>query len=169
MLYFRKLSEQLLAQLDAVDTSVRERVLQTESLPPDPRFTPRIRKVARARRARTVAIMNGNLLRLHRAGVPVVLGTDAGNPLTLHGPSVFAEMEAMQSAGLSAREVLTASTQTAAAAMQRAADLGRIAVGYVADLLVLEKDPGQDIANMRSITQVCRAGVLRRRDALLGK
>jgi len=34
------------------------------------------------------------------AGVPVVMGTDAGNPLTLHGPSVYAEMEATTPAGL---------------------------------------------------------------------
>ena len=34
------------------------------------------------------------------------MGTDAGNPLTLHGPSVYAEMEAMQAAGLPPMEVL---------------------------------------------------------------
>ena len=33
-------------------------------------------------------------------GIPIATGTDAGNPLTLHGPAIYAEMEAMQSAGM---------------------------------------------------------------------
>src|SRR4029450_13552572 len=41
-----------------------------------------------------------NLKRVADAGIPIAMGTDAGNPLTLHGPSVYAEMEAMQAAGL---------------------------------------------------------------------
>ena len=102
--------------------------------------------------------------RLHAAGVPVVLGTDAGNPLTLHGPSVFVELEAMQAAGLTPREVLTAATRDAAQALGRS-DLGRIEVGAVADLLVLGEDPGTAAKAFRSLQQVCRAGVLQPRDA----
>ena len=47
------------------------------------------------------------------------MGTDAGNPLTLHGPSVYAEMEAMQAAGMAPMEVLVAATANGARAMGR--------------------------------------------------
>jgi len=46
-----------------------------------------------------------NLKRVFDAGIPVALGTDAGNPLTLHGASVFQELEAMQASGLAPRDV----------------------------------------------------------------
>jgi len=64
------------------------------------------------------------------------MGTDAGNPLTLHGPAVYAEMEAMQAAGMSPSDVLVASTRTAALAMGRLEEIGTIEAGKVADLLV---------------------------------
>jgi imidazolonepropionase-like amidohydrolase len=52
--------------------------------------------------------MADNLRRVRDAGIPIVMGTDAGNPLTLHGPAVFPEMEAMATAGLTPAEVLRA-------------------------------------------------------------
>jgi len=165
--YAREVTDEVRTQLEVVDPSVRERVLLTASLPPDRRTNPRMLQMMAAQGARRLEVMRQNLVRLHRAGVPIVLGTDAGNPLTLHGPSVFVEMEAMQAAGLTAREVLTASTRDAARAALRGDDLGLLAPGRVADLLVLEKDPAKDIASLRSITDVCRAGVLRPRAAFL--
>src|SRR5213594_4663484 len=59
-----------------------------------------------ARIARNVREGAANLKRVHAAGIPIALGTDAGNPLTLHGASVFMELEAMQEAGLSPAAVL---------------------------------------------------------------
>src|SRR5256885_16763885 len=53
-----------------------------------------------ARTARNLAQGLANLKRVHDAGIPVALGTDAGNPLTLHGASVFMELEAMQAGGV---------------------------------------------------------------------
>jgi imidazolonepropionase-like amidohydrolase len=119
-----------------------------------------------ARQAGRDRTMARNLAAIHRAGVPVVLGTDAGNPLTLHGPSVFPELEAMQRAGMTPAAVLRAATADAADAMGRGADLGVIEAGRIADLLVLERDPGRDIANMRSILRVMRAGRLHARERL---
>ena len=111
--------------------------------------------------------MYANLLRLHQAGVPIVMGTDAGNPLTLHGPSVFPELEAMQAAGLTPAETLVCATSKAAAVLGRSEDLGRIEAGFIADLVVLESDPTADIANVRSITHVVRGGALHTREQLV--
>ncbi|UCE02820.1 MAG: amidohydrolase family protein [Candidatus Latescibacterota bacterium] len=106
-------------------------------------------------------VMRTNLRRLQAAGVGIAMGTDAGNPLTLHGPSVYAEMEAMQAAGLSALDVLVAATRGGARAMRREQELGSIEAGKIADLLVVDADPSIDIRNMRQLSRVMRGGELR--------
>jgi imidazolonepropionase-like amidohydrolase len=102
-----------------------------------------------------------NLRRARDAGLPIALGTDAGNPLTLHGPSVYAEMEAMQAAGLTPMEVVVAATGVAARAMGRGADLGTVQKGKAADLLLLASDPTKDVAAFRRLRYVVRGGVVR--------
>jgi imidazolonepropionase-like amidohydrolase len=116
------------------------------------------RRAATARRAEIGA---RNLRRVHAAGIPVAMGTDAGNPLTLHGPSVYAEMEAMQAAGLSPMEVLVAATRNGARAMGRGDELGTVEAGKLADLVILAADPTEDIAAYRQLRWVVRGGVLR--------
>ncbi len=107
-----------------------------------------------------------NLKRVQDAGIPIAMGTDAGNPLTLHGPSVYAEMEAMQAAGLTPMQVLTASTRGGATAMGRAKDFGTVEKGKLADLLIVAADPTADIANLRKVRYVVRGGAVRSIDEL---
>lgn len=102
-----------------------------------------------------------NLKAVFDAGIPIAMGTDAGNPLTLHGPSVYAEMEAMQKAGLTPMQVLVAATHGGSLAMGREKDIGTLEKGKIADLIVLDADPTADIANLRKLNQVMRDGVLR--------
>jgi imidazolonepropionase-like amidohydrolase len=102
-----------------------------------------------------------NLKRVADAGIVIAMGTDAGNPLTLHGPSVYAEMEAMQAAGLTPMQVLVASTRGGAQAMNRERDLGTIEKGKWADLVVLDADPTLTVASMRKLRYVVRGGVVR--------
>ncbi len=106
-------------------------------------------------------IAAANLKRVLDAGIPIAMGTDAGNPLTLHGPSVYAEMEAMQAAGLSPMQVLIASTRGGATAMGRAKDFGTVEKGKLADLLIVGADPTADIANLRKVRYVVRGGAMR--------
>lgn len=101
-----------------------------------------------------------NLARVVAAGIPVALGTDAGNPLTLHGPSVHAELEAMQAAGMTPMQVLIAATANGARALGRD-DLGTVEPGKHADLLVLAEDPTRNATALRSLTHVVRGGELR--------
>ena len=168
-LYSRKPSDAVLAQLKFVHPSVAKRIRATTDIQGGRRLSGRAAEGYARRLELQFGVMAKNIMRLHRAGIPIVLGTDAGNPFTLHGPSVFPEMEAMQKAGLTAREVLTASTRDAARAMGRGMDLGVLARGRIADLLIVAKDPGLDIANLRAITHVCRNGVLHDRAAVLQK
>lgn len=165
-LYAREIPEVVQRGLEWIHPSIRNRIEQTPALPADRRFTPaRLEAMAEQGQAK-FQLMSANLLKLHRAGVPIVLGTDAGNPLTLHGPSIYREAQAMQAAGLSAEEVLVTATSLAARALGRGADLGVIAPGRVADLLVLDRDPREDVANWRSMTHVMRAGTLQRRETI---
>jgi imidazolonepropionase-like amidohydrolase len=130
---------------------------------------------ARSARSRFEALVNAgearlrlkeNLARVHAAGATVVVATDAGNPLTLHGPSIHDEMEAMVDAGLAPADVLVAATRNGALALGRLDDLGTIQAGKIADLLVLPADPLADVSAFRRLTHVMRAGVLRERAEL---
>jgi len=117
-------------------------------------------KEIRARWADNYQVMETNLRHLHAAGVKIAMGTDAGNPLTVAGPSAYWEMEAMQAAGLPAMDVLVASTRNGAEAMNRAADLGTLEPGKIADLLILTADPSADVVNFRRLESVMRAGTI---------
>jgi imidazolonepropionase-like amidohydrolase len=70
-------------------------------------------------------------------------------------------MEAMQAAGLTAMQVLVASTRGAAQAMGRSEDLGTVEKGKLADLVIVAGDPAADVANLRKIRYVVRGGVVR--------
>ncbi|MGH7730542.1 MAG: amidohydrolase family protein [Candidatus Eiseniibacteriota bacterium] len=105
--------------------------------------------------------MEANLMRVHGAGIPVAMGTDAGNPLTLHGPAIHAEMEWMQRAGMRPMDVIVAATRNGARAMGREAEFGTIEPGMLADLLLVGADPTRDVANLRRVMWVVRGGVAR--------
>jgi len=111
-------------------------------------------------------VMDANLMAVRKAGIPIATGTDAGNPLTLHGPSIFAELEAMKHAGLSPTEVLLASTRDAARAMSRDDELGTLEKGKSADLIIVPGDPTRDLTVLRKTQLVMRSGVARSLDEL---
>lgn len=110
--------------------------------------------------------MAENLRRVHKAGGTVVVATDAGNPLTLHGPSIYNEMEAMQAAGISAGDIVVMATRNGARAMRREGDFGTLEQGKIADLLVLAEDPRANVRAFRSLTHVMRGGRLYRQQEL---
>jgi imidazolonepropionase-like amidohydrolase len=97
---------------------------------------------------------------VHRAGITIAMGTDAGNPLTLHGPSVYWEMTSMQQAGMSPMDVLVAATRNGARTMGRGDQTGTLEPGKLADLVVLAADPTADIANVQQVRYVMRGGAL---------
>jgi imidazolonepropionase-like amidohydrolase len=102
-----------------------------------------------------------NLMKVYNAGVPVAVGTDAGNPGTLHGISIFDELEAMQEAGIPARDLIVMATKNGAQAMRRLDDFGTLEAGKIANLLLLNEDPSANITHMRSIHRVMIKGNLR--------
>jgi imidazolonepropionase-like amidohydrolase len=99
-----------------------------------------------------------NLMKVHRAGITVAMGTDAGNPGTLHGPSVFREMADMEAAGLAPMEVLQMATMGGAQVMGHPKDLGRVQAGALADLVLLDADPATGTKALSRIAKVIRGG-----------
>jgi hypothetical protein len=99
-----------------------------------------------------------NLRRLAAAGAPIAAGTDAGNIGTLHGPSIYRELRLMVEAGMSPGQVLSAATLGGARVMGREADLGTVAAGKLADLLVLDGDPAADLATLETPREVIKGG-----------
>jgi len=143
--------------LACVDPATRAKALATDTVAPARRPGAAALEERTARTARSFAQAQANLKRVHDAGIPVALGTDAGNPLTLHGASVFMELEAMQASGLAPRDVLVAATATAARALGLDST-GTVTAGAAADLVVLDADPLADIRNVRRIALVVRRG-----------
>jgi imidazolonepropionase-like amidohydrolase len=143
-----------------VHPSTREKVASTATLDASLVSEAQLTR-QRTRTAERERIGNANLKRLVEAGIPIATGTDAGNPLTLHGPSIYAEMEAMQAAGMTPMQVLVASTATAARASGFDSVTGTIEKGKSADLLLLAADPSKDAANLRKVRFVVRGGVVR--------
>jgi imidazolonepropionase-like amidohydrolase len=125
-----------------------------------PNFTePELRKVHYGMRSRIVG-------EEHRAGVRILAGTDTGAPYAIPGFSLHDELEALVEAGLSPTEALAAATIEPARFLGREEELGTVAAGKLADLVVLDADPLERIANTRRIAAVLADGRYLPRDEL---
>ena len=92
-----------------------------------------------------------------KAGVPVLAGTDAGNPGTQYGVSMHRELAALVEAGLTPAQALAAATSVPAAVF-KLGRRGRIDKGYKADLLLVDGNPAADILATRRIVEVWKDG-----------
>jgi imidazolonepropionase-like amidohydrolase len=99
-----------------------------------------------------------SLRRLHAAGAIISYGTDSGGAVTPPGCPHW-ELLDMVRAGLSSLEALRAATTTAAAAVGRP-DLGRIGPGALADLVLLARNPLEEIGAIGEVVAVFQEGRL---------
>lgn len=88
------------------------------------------------------------------AGVPIVAGTDAGNPGVVWGFSLHNEIEILVKAGLSPEEALVSATRLPAIWLGIEDKIGTVEVWKYADLVLLDANPLKDIRNTRKIAGV---------------
>jgi|SRR5579872_32302 len=93
---------------------------------------------------------------LHRAGVPIVAGTDQSVP----GYSLYREIELYVEAGFTPMEALQAATIVPARVMKLESESGSVEPGKRADFDILDANPLDDIHNVRSVRSVVNHGVL---------
>lgn len=95
---------------------------------------------------------------LHKAGVPLLAGSDAGAPHGVFpGSSLHEELSLLVEAGLSPYEALRTATANPAIYLKAEQEFGTIAEGLRADLVLLKGNPFDDINNTRT-----RVGVMKR-------
>lgn len=111
-----------------------------------------------ARRARAYDLYHRMLARARAAGLPVLAGTDAPNFCLVAGPSLLRELELLVAAGLTDAEAVDAATVAPARLMGRSADMGRVAPGFVADVLLTRANPYADVRAYRDLQWVVAAG-----------
>ena len=101
-----------------------------------------------------------NLKRVFDGGVPVVMGTDTGFFGVVLGVATQIELALMVETGMAPDAVLRSATINAARMIGRDKESGSIEAGKVADLLVLDANPLEDIRNIRRISRVIKGGVV---------
>ena len=101
-----------------------------------------------------------NLDRLNDAGMRIAFGTDGSSPWAVH-----LELEDMVRAGMSPAEVIVAATRNSAE-LFGLTDIGVVAAGNIADFVVLDANPLQDITNTRRISDVYLSGAAIDRPAM---
>lgn len=101
-----------------------------------------------------------NLKKIFDAGILVGLGTDSGaNPVRVQGFSEHLEMELMVQAGLTPMQAIGVATKNAAELMKINDRFGTLEKGKVADFIILNANPVENIKNTRKIEAVYKAGV----------
>ena len=103
---------------------------------------------------------------LHRAGVPLLVGSDSLDPFVFPGDSLHHELFELVRAGFTPMEAVQAATRGAAQFLGRTQDLGTVGIGHEADLVLLSANPLENIDNTRKVAAVVRHGSYYDRAAL---
>jgi imidazolonepropionase-like amidohydrolase/ABC-type multidrug transport system permease subunit len=105
-----------------------------------------------------VGVAHDNLLRAWKAGVTLVTGSDAGNMLVFHGPTVQREIELWVGAGIPVQVAIQAGTLNGAKLLRAADRFGSIEKGKEATMLVVDGNPLTDVKALESISFVVFKG-----------
>jgi imidazolonepropionase-like amidohydrolase len=103
---------------------------------------------------------------MHAAGVQMMAGSDSLDPFNFPGPSLHEELKLLVEIGLTSMEALQAATSSPATFLNGSAEWGTIQPHKVADLVLLEANPLESIANTKKISAVILAGKFLDRVAL---
>jgi imidazolonepropionase-like amidohydrolase/ABC-type multidrug transport system permease subunit len=99
-----------------------------------------------------------NLISAYKAGVTLITGSDAGNLLVIHGPTIERELQLWVKAGIPPAVALQGATYNAARALRAENRIGSIQKGRDATFILVDGNPMDDINNMERITGVIFLG-----------
>ncbi len=104
----------------------------------------------------TIRMAQQNLLRLHRAGVPIAVATDAPSPwpvaiLHFHAVQTIEEVLLLGEAGLTPLEAIAAATSVPARMRHLDTEIGALAPGLRAEILLVEGEPDRDLRALRRV------------------
>ncbi|WP_109436939.1 amidohydrolase family protein [Aquimarina sp. AU119] len=104
------------------------------------------------------SVIDLNLQKLQKQQINIATGTDAGNIGTMHASSYIQEIEAMQKSGITPNDIIKASTINAAKGFGLDHQIGSVTEGKLADLVILNKNPLENIQNLNTIHEVIKSG-----------
>jgi imidazolonepropionase-like amidohydrolase len=97
-------------------------------------------------------------LQLYHAGVRLLVGTDASTPLNFKTDALIREMELMAQYGVPRMEVIGMATRVNAEYMKMGAQIGTVTAGKLADIIVVDGNPLQDMRDLRHVAVVIKDG-----------
>lgn len=122
--------------------------------------------ISRSRLEAAIAMAQQNLRLLHRAGVPIVVATDAPSPWPnaihhFHGVQTLEEVLLLGAAGLTPLEAIAAATSVPARMLGRGDEIGTLAPGMRAEILLVEGAPDRDLRDLRRVRFTVQGDVAR--------
>ena len=106
----------------------------------------------------SLQVGGNNLLKAWHAGVMLVTGSDSGNFMVFHGPTIQHEIELWVAAGIPAEVALQAATANGARLLRAENRIGTIEIGKEASLMIVDGNPSQDVHALFSISVVIQKG-----------
>lgn len=103
---------------------------------------------------------------MYKSGIPIGAGTDLGAPFVFPGGGLHKELSLLVQAGIPPLEVIRMATSRNAKTLRRD-DLGIIAAGKTADVVLLNRNPAEDISATREIEHVIKGGKIVHSNTLL--
>lgn len=143
--YSLKESRLNIAYQDVIELSTKSRVVITPTM-------------ALSERGSDLDAQKATLLKIVNGGGRIVAGTDS--PFVSFADSLHRELEIYVEAGLSTSQALRSATGDAADALGAGNQLGKIARGYLADLVILDGNAIEDITRVRAINTVIKNGAV---------
>lgn len=106
---------------------------------------------------RRIPTLANKFKQLREAGVTIIVGTDSGIPLNFHFDSTWRELKTMVDLGMPPMDAIRAATYWPAQLLKQP-NLGTIAAGKLADIIVVDGDPLTDMTALRHVVKVVKNG-----------
>lgn len=103
-------------------------------------------------------LLPGKFRQLRETGVRLMIGTDAGIPAMFHNDATWREMAKWVEFGVSPMETIQSATLWPARFLRREQDIGVLAAGRLADIILVRGDPLSDMTVMRDVRVVIQGG-----------